>query len=198
MNNSTEQFKRAFFDLPSRAFGETYVQKLLYKILGEKKFTGTDKIKSNLLDAQRGNLKGEYKAVRVVFENKSGDCLYENVINSTPMSTRIASIQDIRDGKTVANFQNIKLHDGDKFEFDYLIYVLVDDYGFYIFEISGTDMTKAVKNNEFPNWCDKHGSKETGKNGQFTIRKENLDWHLNHLKRTVCWNDLAKYAKSIE
>ena len=83
MNNSTEQFKHAFFDLSSRAFGETYVQKLLYKILGEEKFTGTDKIKSNLLDAQRGNLKGEYKAVRVVFENKSGDCLYENIINHT-------------------------------------------------------------------------------------------------------------------
>ena len=199
MDNYVQIFKRAFFDQSSRAFGETYVQNLLYKILGEQKFRGANGIKSNLFDAQRGELRGEYKAVRVVFENEGGDNMYEKITNFTHLSTRIGKIQDIKDGKIISNFQNIKLHDDGGFDFDYLVYVLVDDFGFHIFEVSGDDMEKFVKDGLFQNWCAKHGSKETGKNGQFPVKKENIEWHFSHNhKKDVSWEELVELAKTIK
>ncbi len=198
MSNEIDKFRAAFFDLPSRAFGETYIQELLYKILGDKRFHGDEKHKSNLFDAQRGDLRGEYKAVRVVFDNATGNTIYEQIMNSTPMSTRIGSLADIRAGKITSNFQNIKLNTDGKFDFDYLVYVLVDKDGFHIFEISGPGMEDAIKNQKFPNWCDKHGSKETGRNGQFPVRSENLSCHeQNWFRESVPWEKILELSKSI-
>lgn len=189
------KFKKAFFDLPSRAFGETYIQEILYKILGETKN------KKRVFDAERKedgkSLNGEYKAVRVVFEKETGDTIYDQIMNFKPMSTRIGSISDIETGKIVSNFQNIKLEENGVFDFDYLVYVLVDDYGFHIFEITGEDMEKHVKDKKFKGWSDKHGSKETGKNGQFTIRSESLDFHKKFLKKTVSWQEILELSKEI-
>jgi len=198
MSNELDKFRAAFFDLPSRAFGETYVQELLYKILGDKKFEGDEQYKSNLFDAQRGVLRGEYKAVRVVFDNASGDTIYEQIMNSTPMSTRMGSLADIRDGKIISNFQNIKLNTDGKFDFDYLVYVLVDKDGFHIFEITGTEMEDEIKKQQFPNWCDKHGSKETGRNGQFPVRGENLSWHeRKYFQKSIPWEKILELSKTI-
>ena len=190
------KFKKAFFDLPSRAFGETYIQKILYKILGETKN------KKRVFDAERTEdgrtLNGEYKAVRVVFEKEAGDTIYDQIMNFKPMSTRIGSIADIKAGTIVSNFQNIKLEENGVFDFDYLVYVLVDDCGFHIFEVSGKDMEKYVKNKKFKGWSDKHGSKETGKNGQFTIRSESLEFHKKFLKKIVSWQEILELSKEIK
>lgn len=190
------KFKRAFFDLPSRAFGETYIQEILYKILGETKN------KKRVFDAERiengKSLNGEYKAVRVVFDKETGDTIYDQIMNFKPMSTRIGSVADIKSGRIpAANFQNIKLKKKGVFDFDYLVYVLVDDYGFYIFEISGKEMAKKIKTTEFNGFSDKHGSKEPGKNGQFTIRSTTFNTHKNFLKKKVSWEEILELSKDI-
>ena len=92
---------------------------------------------------------------------------------------------------------DIKLEENGVFDFDYLVYVLVDDYGFHIFEITGEDMEKHVKDKKFKGWSDKHGSKETGKNGQFTIRSESLGFHKSFLKKTVSWQEILELSKDI-
>lgn len=192
-----EKFKEAFFDLPSRAFGETYVQEILYKILGDTK--NNQKVFDAVRKKGKKLLNGEYKAVRVVFDAKSGNTIYERVMRYKPMSTRIGSVADIKSGKIpAANFQNIKLEENGVFDFDYLVYVLVDDYGFHIFEISGKEMAKKIKTTEFNGFSDKHGSKETGKNGQFTIRSTTFNTHKKFLKKKISWKKILELSKDID
>ncbi|MBR5153419.1 MAG: hypothetical protein IKW57_01340, partial [Alphaproteobacteria bacterium] len=113
------------------------------------------------------------------------------------IGNRMASLSDIMTGQAVGNCQNIKLDNGT-FDFDYLVYVLVDNDGFHLFEISGTDMTEFVKNNKFPNWCDSHGSKEKGRNGQFPITRDNIQWHMNtNYIKSVSWIDIMEISKNI-
>lgn len=151
MSNEIESFKRAFFDLPSRQFGETYVQPILYEILGDKRYEY-----GNEVDALRGGkLKGEYKAVRVVFpptSQRKVKNLFCEIMSKSTMSNRIGSLKDISYGEIVANCQNIKID-----EFDYLDYVLVDDYGFYIFEMTRSEFKRTTRNHSFPNWSPNHG-----------------------------------------
>lgn len=190
MCNEVDIFKRKFFDLPSRSFGETYVEPILRKYFN-------DSISSNkLFDALRGDNKQrvEYKAVRVVHSNKTKKkSLYDNVMSITPISDRIGTIDDIKKGNIVANCQNIKLED-----FDILDYVLVDADGFHIFEITTKDFIKYIEEGKFPNWCDKHGSKDGGKNGQFPINSGNIETHLNQWhKKTLSWKDILDIVKTI-
>ena len=157
---TVDDFKRHFFDLPSRGFGESYIQPILYAILGDVHYN-----KGNEVDAIRPSTgkKGEYKAIRVVFENdKDKKTLYDSIMSSETMSNRIGSLKDIEDGKIVANCQNIKLN-----EFDYLVYVLVDDYGFHIFEITSEDFKKYAAKNEFPNCLQIMGEWNGAKTGSF-------------------------------
>lgn len=191
-----EEFKKAFFDLPSRKFGETFVQPILYKILGDARYTD-----GNDCDALRqGKYKVEYKAVRVVSSVPlSRKSLYEKILRSSvPMSKRIGTLDDIRNNKIVANCQNIKPTD-----FHYLDYVLVDAEGFHIFEISKVDFLKYTslpKDNpeRFPNWSPNHGRKEKGKNGQFPIKGENLEWHKKHTYlKTVTWEKILEIVSNI-
>ncbi len=192
MTNEIESFKRAFFDLPSRQFGETYVQPILYKILGDKRYEY-----GNEVDALRnGTLKGEYKAVRVVFPpntHSKAKNLFDDIMSKSTMSNRIGTLNDIYTGAIVANCQNIKMD-----EFDYLDYVLVDDDGFHIFEITHDEFKRATQNDSFPNWSPNHGREEHGRNGQFPIKGENLDWHKHYLKKVVNWKDIIKIAKRIK
>lgn len=191
MSNEIESFKRAFFDLPSRQFGETYVQPLLYEILGDERYEY-----GNEVDALRdGKLKGEYKAVRVVFPPTTHGKvknLFDDIMSKSTMSNRIGTLKDITKNSIVANCQNIKMD-----EFDYLDYVLVDDYGFYIFEMTHTEFKRTTRNNSFPNWSPNHGREEHGRNGQFPIKGENLDWHMKYLKKRVSWAEIAQIAKRI-
>lgn len=188
-----EIFKHKFFDSPSRAFGETYVQELLYKILGDKKYQG------NNFDALRGDKRGEYKAVRVVFDETEGDTIFDKVMDFKHMSQRIGTIADIRSGAINSNFQNIKLDIEGRFDFDYLVYVLVDNDGFHIFETTGQKMTDDVRNNKFPNWCARHGSKEGEQNGQFPVKQDNLDWHIkNNYIKTISWSEILDLSKDIK
>lgn len=191
MMNEVEKFKERFFNLPSRGFGESYVQPILYIVLGDAPYN-----KGNEVDAFRPTTgeKGEYKAIRVVFENdKNKSTLYDSVMGSESMSDRIGSLKDIEDGKIVANCQNIKLN-----EFDYLVYVLVDDYGFHIFEISAEDFKEFANKKQFPNWSPNHGRMEKGKNGQFPIKGENLQWHFQHcFKKRVPWEEIMDISKTI-
>lgn len=192
MSNETESFKRAFFDLPSRQFGETYVQPILYEILGDEKYKY-----GNEVDALRnGKLKGEYKAVRVVFPPNSktkNKNLFDDIMSKRSMSNRIGTLKDIYSGDIVANCQNIKMD-----EFDYLVYVLVDDYGYHIFEMTHAVFKRTTKNNSFPNWSPNHGREEHGRNGQFPIKGENLSWHMKYLKKKVSWAEIVKIAKRIK
>lgn len=188
MCNKVEKFKQNFFDLPSREFGETYVESILRKVLG-------DSINSNgnEFDAMRVNLRVEYKAIRVLFSPKGKvSTLYDSVMANVHMSNRIGSIKDIEEGKIVANCQNIKLDD-----FDILNYVLVDNEGFHIFEISADDFKNLAKEKKFPNWSPNHGRKEKGKNGQFPIKKENIKWHKARLKQSLVWKDIMAIAEQI-
>lgn len=52
---------------------------------------------------------------------------------------------------------------------------------------------------KFPNWSFKHGRKEAGKNGQFNIRKSNVQWHLTHtFKQKITWAEAYKIWESIK
>lgn len=188
MCKSVQKFKKAFFDLPSREFGETYVESILREILNDD--THKD---GNAYDAVRDGKRVEYKAVRVMYAPAcKHDTLYERVMSNVYMSDRIGSLKDIEEGKIVANCQNIKLDD-----FDILDYVLVDNDGFHIFEITANDFKKFVAQKKFPNWSDKHGSKEGGKNGQFPIKSDNLEWHKTNFIKFVSWKDILTKAKKI-
>ena len=188
--NRVEKFKKAFFDLPSRKFGETFVQPILYKVLGDVPYKG-----GNDCDAfRKDSFRVEYKAVRVVFNVLSSrKSLYDKILASQiPMSKRIGTLKNIKDGDIGVNCQNIKLDD-----FDYLDYVLVDDYGFHIFEISGKKFRTYTKNGTFPSWSPNHGSKEKGKNGQFPINSGNLSWHMKFFKKKVPWKKIMDIAMKI-
>lgn len=181
-----EQFKQKFFDLPSRVFGETYVEPILRKVLNHSSHEGSE------YDAVQDGKRIEYKAVRVVFTAKKlkKSLMYDRVLSNSHMSERIGTLRDIADGKIVANCQNIKLD-----EFDVLVYVLVDNDGFHIFRAK----TEMFIDGVFPNWCPNHGSKEKGKNGQFPIKGDNIDWHIkNCYPQTLCWDDVLKLSKEIK
>ena len=194
---TSESFKKTFFDLPSREFGETYMQEILYSVLGDSPYT-----EGREVDALRNEtLKGEYKCVRVLYENEKfkNETLFNKIMSHKPMSMRIATLDDIRKGVVKSNFQNIKLDINQNFDFDYMDYVLVSDEGITIFEITGTQMGDFVKCNQFPNWSSKHGRKETGLNGQFTITKGNIQWHFdNTFKKFLTWEEAIEILSKIE
>ena len=190
-----EVFKKAFFNVSSRAFGESYVQRMLYTILGDVK--SDTKIFDAIRDKDGEKLYGEYKAVRVAFPNVDGDNMYEKILNFHSLGERIASIEDIKSGELVSNFQNIKLNNGIP-DFNYLVYVLATNEGFYIFEISRDQMKQSIDDGSFTHWSDKHGSKESGKNGQFVICKENLEWHNQFLIKTLTWEEIAEICKTLK
>lgn len=181
-----EQFKQKFFDLPSRVFGETYVEPILRKVLNHSSHEGSE------YDAVQDGKRIEYKAVRVVFTAKKEkkSLMYDRVLSNSHMSERIGTLGDIENGKIVANCQNIKLD-----EFDVLVYVLVDNDGFHIFRAE----PKMFIDGDFPNWCPNHGSKEKGKNGQFPINAENVSWHKdNCYKQSLSWDKVLELSQSIE
>ena len=52
---------------------------------------------------------------------------------------------------------------------------------------------------DIPVWCGKHGGEDRpGKNGQFAIKKHNIQWHLdNNLIQTFTWEEMYKVADGI-
>ena len=190
MSSNINNFKLTFFDLPSREFGETYVEPILRNKLGDLKNND-----GNKYDAVRDGKRVEYKAVRVVFTpNSKKDTLFDSVMSHAYMSSRIGTIKDIEDGKIVANCQNIKID-----EFDILVYVLVDDDGFHIFEITVENFKTFTEKKNLPNWCSNHGSKEKGKNGQFHIKSTNVKWHKEHcFREMIPWSEILKISKNIK
>ena len=91
--NRVEKFKKAFFDLPSRKFGETFVQPILYKVLGDVPYKG-----GNDCDAfRKDRFRVEYKAVRVVFNvlSPQKSLYYEILASKVPMSKRIGTLKNI-------------------------------------------------------------------------------------------------------
>ena len=119
---------------------------------------------------------------------------YTSILESSkPMSKRIAKISDIANGDVIANCQNIKF-----IEFDILVYTLVDDDGFHIFEISSKRFQELADTNGFPAWSPNHGKAEHGKNGQFPITKDNIKWHIaNTFKMSKSWEEVLNAVKAI-
>lgn len=188
-----EKLKNSIRDMQSRPFGETFIQPLLYNILGDTK---SDK---NSYDALRnGKLRGEYKAIRLKAKksNKKSTNMLEQIFST--INPDLIPFDKIKNDDAVANCQNIKPD-----EFDYLDYLIVCEDGMYLFEISVEDFNKYTstenEKEKFPNWSFKHGRKETGKNGQFNIRKSNVQWHLTHtFKQKITWEEAYKIWESIK
>ena len=203
-DSEIEVFKKNFFDLPSRSFGENYMQKLFYNKYNELPYKGyeVDAYKQNISESgETFVLKGEYKSVRLLFENEKSDssCLYDEISDNKPMSRRIASLENLKAGDVSANFQNIKCDESGRFDFDYLRFALASEEGVYVFEITCENMMSLIENGEFPNWCSKHGSKESGLNGQFTITKDNINWHMkNTFREIISWEEVISIFKSIK
>ena len=199
-----EIFKKVFFDLPSRSFGETYVEAVLRRKYNEQHYEGTeaDAYKEIVFETGIKTIqKIEYKAARALFEEVkevTAFSMFDKIMASCSMSSRKASIEDIKRNIIKVNLQNIKCDKNGNFDFDYLRYVIVCNEGFYVFGLSCKDMINFVKNKEFPNWCSKHGSKESGLNGQFPITGDNINWHIkNTLIEVVSWEEVASILKSI-
>ena len=75
-----EKLKNSIRDMQSRPFGETFIQPLLYNILGDTK---SDK---NSYDALRnGKLRGEYKAIRLKAKksNKKSNNMLEQILSNS-------------------------------------------------------------------------------------------------------------------
>jgi len=185
MNNKVEQFRNGMFLASSRRCGETYMEPILRKFYGW--------IKSLTKDNDAINAIGKYieiKCSKVLIELLKDPSLTELVIleNDNFILKRLIKFADCYDIKYDANIQNIKKH-----KFDILIYVMLFEDCIKIFASNTEDIS------DIPVWSGKHGGEDRpGKNGQFAIKKHNIQWHLdNNLIQTFTWEEMYKVADGI-
>lgn len=183
--NDIQQFRNGMFLAPSRTYGETYMEPIIRKICGLSKSSSSEN------DALNNNNEGvEVKCSKVLSVKPKSKSLLERIISESENDSlkRMVSFADSLNLKYDANIQNVK-----RDHFSELIYVLLFKDCIKIFKSNRDDISS------IPNWSDKHGRYDApGKSGQFNIKKNNIQWHLeNNLINTLTWEDVYKVAKEI-
>ena len=185
MKITHRKFRDGMFLAPSRRYGETYMEPIIRKILGlsESPTGENDAVDDN------GEF-GEIKCSKVSIELLKDPSLIKSVIleNDNTILKRLIKFADCYDIKYDANIQNIK-----RDHLDELLYILLFEDCIKIFKSDKKDIANIQR------WSGKHGLMDkVGKNGQFSINKNNIEWHLeNNLVVTLTWDEVYEIAKPI-
>jgi len=192
MTSKVEEFRNGMFLSSSRRCGETYMERIIRKYYGWKE--------SSTINNDAINADGEFieiKCSKVLVTLVKSTDLTESVIleNKNFILNRLIKLDDCYDAIYDSNIQNIKRH-----KFDILIYVMLFEDCIKIFKCYSDDIPNIGRTDgKGSRWCGKHGGEDKkGKNGQFGIQKNNIEWHLdNKLIQTLTWEEAFKLSKGI-
>ena len=185
MKKLIEKFRDGIFLAPSRATGETYMEPIMRKYLNLSKAKGK---KYDALD--KDGKRVEIKCSKVLVTRVKYPSLVERIMSESEENvlTRLIPFADCYVSEYDSNIQNIK-----RDHFDKLLYILLFEDCIKIFKSDKKDIANIQR------WSGKHGLMDkVGKNGQFSINKNNIEWHLeNNLVVTLTWDEVYEIAKPI-
>ena len=176
MTNKVKQFRDGMFLASSRTYGETYMEPIIRKNCALfETVTSENDAKNNNGETE------EIKCSKILSTKPKEKSLVERVISESEndVLSRLIPFSDCFTSIYCANIQNVK-----RDHFSILKYALLFEDCIKIFEVRKEDISK------IPNWSGKHGRYDAlGKSGQFTIKKNNIKWHLeNNLIDTLTWD----------
>lgn len=186
MKNEVKKFRDGMFFASSRACGETYMEPILrYHFNLKKSPNGNNDAINEMCEFY------ELKVTRPLTpKSKKKMSLVERVKSEIEIDViqRLISFNECLDADYDANIQNVKRE-----HFDHLIYAILFEDCIKVF------MSKKCNVDKIPNWSGKHGRAEVaGANGQFNIKKNNIEWHIqNNLYSTLTWDEVYEIAKNI-
>ena len=195
MNKEVIKFRNGMFFSSSRNCGETYVEVIVRKVLGL--------FRSDTKDNDAITTDGEFveiKSSKVLTEKKESPSFRETIMleyenNGPGLINRLVKFVDYLVSNYKSNIQNIKRH-----KFDILIYVMLFEDCIKIFKCYSDDIPNIGRaDGKGSRWCGKHGGEDKkGKNGQFGIQKNNIEWHLdNKLIQTLTWEEVYEISDDI-
>ena len=195
MNNKVEKYRNGVFYSSSRNCGETYMEPIIRKVLGLFKSDTKDN-DAITTDGKRV----EIKTSKVLTKKKESPGFTETIMleednNGPGLINRLVKFVDYLVSNSKSNIQNIKRH-----KFDILIYVMLFEDCIKIFKCNSDDIPNIGRTDgKGPQWCGRHGGEDKkGKNGQFGISKNNIEWHLDKwLIDTLTWDEHYEMSKDI-
>ena len=186
MRPEVKKVRDGIMRAPSRTYGERIMEPIFrYKY-------GWDETETDENDAVcKSNKFKEIKCTKVLTPHKRKKTSLLEEVNGfaeKDVLSRMISFNDGHDSAYDCNVQNVK-----RDHFDQVLYAMLFEDCIKVFECDSDDVSNIV------NWSGKHGRyDEEGKSGQFAVKKNNLQWHLdNNFKETVTWEEVYEIVNEL-